>query len=52
MYCCIVWSIREDPFSAITVYGPFQTEHETRDFAKQFGNYWRLGLLVKPETGK
>lgn len=47
MFCCIVWDRKEDPFSAITVYGPFGTEAECREFAnKNFGVYWRLGRLV------
>ena len=47
MFAVVTWAIKGDPFSAITVYGPFHSEGKARRFAEQFGVHWRLARWVK-----
>lgn len=43
LYVVVRWLIKDDPFSPMTAYGPFETEQAARDFATaRFGIYWRL----------
>jgi hypothetical protein len=49
MYTIIVWADKNDPFSEITAYGPFNEETSARLWANQnFGVYWRLAKTVRP----
>jgi hypothetical protein len=48
MYSVVRWADKDNPFSEITVYGPFENELKARQFANisGFGNYWRLAYFV------